>query len=421
MILFLHNRYRVAGGEERTVEDLMWLVRAHLGEQAELLSRDSASVRRTQAAMALLRGGERPADVAAAVRRSGARVLHAHNLNPLLGWRALQAARDAGARVVLHLHQYRLVCAVGVCYTQGERCTRCHARNTMPGLVRGCRGSRAEAVSYAASLALWQSRVAGLADAVVVPSAFARERLRELGAPLDFDGVRVLPPPIRALGAPGARPVAPGAGSVAPGAESEAPGAPGAGSVAPGARPVAPGARPVAPTAPTRDRYALLAARLAPEKGVDVAIEACVATGRRLLVAGDGPERERLQRLARQAPEGQIELLGAVSQPHLARLRAGAALALAPSRFEETFGLAVAEAMAAGLPVIASDLGAPTELLAPDALVPAGDARALADRIEAMWADEQAGARNRVRIGELCAPEAVAAKLAEVYDGPAAA
>jgi glycosyltransferase involved in cell wall biosynthesis len=406
MILFLHNRYRVAGGEERTVEDLMWLVQEHLGEQAQLLSRDSASVRRTRAAMALLRGGERPADVAAAVRRSGARVLHAHNLNPLLGWRALQAARDAGARVVLHLHQYRLVCAVGVCYTEGERCTRCHGRNTMPGLLRGCRGSRAEAVSYAASLALWQSRLAGLADAVVVPSAFARERLRELGAPLDFDRVRVLPPPIRALG---------GAGrgfAAAPGTQ------PLPGQARGPQPPAAPG---TPPPADARGPYALVTCRLAPEKGVDLAIEACVATGRRLLVAGDGPERERLQRLARQAPEGQIELLGAVSQPQLDRLRAGAALVLAPSRFEETFGLAVAEAMAAGLPVIAGDLGAPAELLAPEALVPAGDVRALADGIEAMWADEQAGARNRVRIGELCAPEVVAAKLAEVYDGLAAA
>lgn len=394
MILFLHNRYRTTGGEERAVEDLMWLVSAHLGEQARLLSRDSAAVRREHAALALLRGGECPADVAAAVRLSGARVVHAHNLNPLLGWRALAAARGAGARVVLHLHQYRLVCAVGVCYTHGERCTRCHARNTLPGLVRGCRGSRAEAVSYAAALSLWQSRVAGLADAVVVPSAFARDRLRELGAPLDFDRVRVLRPPIRALDQSG-QPPGPSQG------RSDAAGA--------------------AAAEPGTGEYALIASRLAPEKGIDMAVEACIATGRPLLIAGEGPERERLQRLAQRAPEGQIRLLGAISQPRLALLRASAALALMPSRCDETFGIAAAEAMAAGLPVIASDLGALGELLEPQALVPAGDVGALADRIDALWGDVQAGARNRVRVRELCAPEAVAAALAEVYDGLAAA
>ncbi len=37
MVLFLHNRYRTTGGEERVVEDLMALVREQLGEQAELL------------------------------------------------------------------------------------------------------------------------------------------------------------------------------------------------------------------------------------------------------------------------------------------------------------------------------------------------------------------------------------------------
>src|SRR5947209_19825521 len=148
MILFLHNRYRSTGGEERAVEDLLWLVREHLGEDAELLERDSGTLGRTAAAAAMLGGGLRPEDVARAVRRTRARVVHAHNLNPSFGWRALAAAREAGARVVLHLHQYRLVCAVGVCFTRGEECTRCHGRNTLPGVILACRGPRVEAAVY---------------------------------------------------------------------------------------------------------------------------------------------------------------------------------------------------------------------------------------------------------------------------------
>ncbi len=42
MVLFLHNRYRTTGGEERVVDELLALVREHLGEPAELLARDSA-------------------------------------------------------------------------------------------------------------------------------------------------------------------------------------------------------------------------------------------------------------------------------------------------------------------------------------------------------------------------------------------
>ena len=98
MILFLHNRYRTTGGEERAVEDLMWLVREQLGEDAELLERDSSLLGRSEAAAGMLGGGLRPEEVAQAVRRTGARVVHAHNLNPTFGWRALAAARAGAAR-----------------------------------------------------------------------------------------------------------------------------------------------------------------------------------------------------------------------------------------------------------------------------------------------------------------------------------
>src|SRR5687767_8662610 len=150
MILLLHNRYRLPGGEERVVEDLRWLIAERLGEEAEVLERESAALGNRRAAVGLLRGGLAPDDVAHAVRRTGARVLHAHNVNPSFGWRALAAARGAGARVVLHLHNYRLVCAVGTCFTRGEDCTRCHGRDTRPGIRLNCRGDRAEAAVYGA-------------------------------------------------------------------------------------------------------------------------------------------------------------------------------------------------------------------------------------------------------------------------------
>src|SRR5271167_3186855 len=167
MVLFLHNRYRTPGGEERVVEDLLWLVRDQIGEPAEIFARDSATLGKGRAAAGLLRGGLAPEEVARAVRESRARVVHAHNLHPTLGWRALAAARAAGARVVLHLHNYRLVCAVGVCFSRGEECTRCHGTNTLPGVRRRCRGGVGEVLTYATALSVWQRRLVAQADAVV--------------------------------------------------------------------------------------------------------------------------------------------------------------------------------------------------------------------------------------------------------------
>jgi glycosyltransferase involved in cell wall biosynthesis len=396
MVLFLHNRYRTTGGEERVVEDLRWLVRECLGEPAELLTRDSAALGARRAALGLLRGGLSPADVASAVRLTGARVVHAHNLQPALGWRALAAARAAGARVVLHLHQYRLVCAIGVCFTDGAECTRCHGRNTLPGVRLNCRGSRAEALAYAASLALWQRRMVEQADAVLVPSVFARERLRELEAPLDWRRVHVLAPPLRTLSSPGPGTAVPVGSDVPPGSDGTA------------------GSRERSRSETSSRSYALVVSRLSPEKGVDVAIDACRTAGLALVVAGEGPARAAL--LAR-AAGADVRFVGRVGDEELARLRAGASIALAPSRSAETFGLAAAEAMAVGLPVAGSRVGALAELLEPAALVPAGDADALAGAVARLAGDRSAGERGRERVRGLCAPGVVAKALRAIYDG----
>jgi glycosyltransferase involved in cell wall biosynthesis len=366
VILFLHGRYRTTGGEERAVDDLLWLVRERLGEEAELLTRDSAALGRAQAAAGLLRGGLGPDEVARAVRHTKARIVHAHNLNPTLGWRALAAARDAGARVVMHLHQYRLVCAVGVCFTHGEDCTRCHGRNTLPGVRLNCRGTGAEAVLYGAGLAMWQSRLAAQVDAFVVPSRFALARLNDLGAPLAPRLVHVLPHVIREF--------------------ADAP-------------------------APTPDGPALLATRLSPEKGAELAIDACRRAGVPLVIAGDGPERARLEKV----DAADVSFVGQVSQAELADLRRRASVAVVPSRAAETFGLAAAEAMAAGLPVAATRVGALPELLPDDWLAAPGDPAALAAVITRLRDNGTAAANGLERVKSIAAPEIVAPALAKIY------
>jgi glycosyltransferase involved in cell wall biosynthesis len=368
VILLLHNRYRVPGGEERAVEDLAWLIRTELGEDAEILTRDSATLGRGRAALGLLRGGLEPDDVAAAVRRTGARVVHAHNVQPSLGWRALAAARAAGARVVLHLHNYRLVCAVGTCFTRGEDCTRCHGRDTWPGVRLNCRGgSRAESAAYGAGLALWQRKLSESADAFVVPSAFALHRLESLGAPLGG----------RAHAIPSVQ-------------------------------------REFADRSRAADgEYALYAGRLTEEKGVADAIAACRLAGVPLVVAGDGPQAAEL----RADIASHVRFAGRVEPAELARLRAGAALALVPSRYEEILPLAALEAMAAGLPVVASRAGGLAELVPDPGLHPPGDVDAIAERIRALWRDAAAGDAALAAARKRTAPPVIAAALRPLYDG----
>ncbi|WP_027005354.1 glycosyltransferase [Conexibacter woesei] len=382
MILFLHNRYRVSGGEERVVEDQTWLVREHLGEEAQVLERDSAAVGRRAAALGLLRGGLDPQDVAKAVRLTGARVVHAHNLHPTLGWRALAAAQAAGARTVLQLHNYRLICAVGTCVNPaGEDCTRCHGRRTLPGVRLNCRGSRAEALTYAAGLSLQQHRLIDHADTIVVPSHAARTRLTTLGAPRRVTEATVLGHVIRDFAEP---------------PEPHAPAELRAGEAAPAAVPP----------------RAIVASRLAREKGVDLAIEACARAGVPLTVCGDGPLGDELRAQAA-ALGADVTFTGRVGADELARLRAGATVAVVPSRAQETFGLAALEALAAGLPVIATRVGALADLDGDVTLVPRDDAEVLAQALRNAPPPDPARAIAAAR--RRAAPEVIAPRLAELY------
>src|SRR4051812_41358080 len=89
-VLLLHNRYRFEGGEERSLA-LQQRALANAGIEHRLLERRSADASQVQAAAALLRGGAGEDEVAAATRELGADIVHAHNMQPLIGPRGLAA------------------------------------------------------------------------------------------------------------------------------------------------------------------------------------------------------------------------------------------------------------------------------------------------------------------------------------------
>src|SRR5215218_2043840 len=250
-VLLLHNRYRFEGGEERSVA-LQLRALEGAGIEHRSLERRSEEAGRLAAAAALVRGGHRQAEVAAAVRELAADVVHVHNMQPLFGPRALAAARAAGARVVLHLHNARLFCAIGVAARDGAPCFRCRGRNTIPGLVLNCRQSVPEAVAYAAGLALHQRLALDSTDRFVAPSRWAAGQLARLGVPGERLDVLTHYVPAEEL-ASGSR--------------------------------------------AHQGRYVLAAGRLSPEKGLDLAVEAAALAGVPLWIAGDGPSAAELGEL----------------------------------------------------------------------------------------------------------------------------
>ncbi|RMD58704.1 glycosyltransferase family 1 protein, partial [Candidatus Parcubacteria bacterium] len=110
--------------------------------------------------------------------------------------------------------------------------------------------------------------------------------------------------------------------------------------------------------------YALFVGRLSPEKGVRTILQAWrLLEGVPLKVVGDGPLRAGIEAFVRREGLEQVEVLGRRPREEVFRLMREARVLVFPSECYENFPMAVAEAFACGLPVIASRLGAMAEIV----------------------------------------------------------
>jgi len=160
----------------------------------------------------------------------------------------------------------------------------------------------------------------------------------------------------------------------------------------------------------------LCVSRLSPEKGVDVLVRAFDGVPGELALVGDGPDRERVAGLAGPG----TRLLGRIAQDELVRWYAAADAFVMPSR-SETWGMAMTEAAAAGLPLVASEApGAGYDLIEEGVnglRVPVEDVEALRDALVRVATDPAFRERARHRTLELArghTPEAWADAVARL-------
>jgi glycosyltransferase involved in cell wall biosynthesis len=140
------------------------------------------------------------------------------------------------------------------------------------------------------------------------------------------------------------------------------------------------------------------AGRLVPEKGVDFLLRSFAQVvaeipDARLLIAGEGQERGRLERLARElGTEGSISMLGHLPGPELERVLDTAWAQAIPSLWDEPFGIVALEAMMRGTAVVGSETGGFAEVVRhgeTGLLVPPGDVPALARALLAVLGDRE--------------------------------
>lgn len=168
--------------------------------------------------------------------------------------------------------------------------------------------------------------------------------------------------------------------------------------------------------------------RLVKRMGLDdlmrgLAIARSFAVDVRLVIAGEGPEREALEALARTLALGdRVRFLGRVSDDDLPHVYRAADLFVLPTRALEGFGMATLEAIACGAPVLATEVGATPELfgrfdlaLAPVRSNPESLALGILEFIARRATIEDSARRAGIRVREEMSWRACAESLLAIY------
>lgn len=355
-ILTAHNYYLEPGGEDEVFRSESRLLeeRGHAVLRHTTDNRHALRMSRIEAAAAAVWNRAAGRELRSLVAQHSPDLVHFHNTFPLLSPACYQAARAGGAAVVQTLHNYRVVCPGALLARDATPCESCLGRPlAWPGILHGCyRGSRAATAALAAMTAM--HRAAGTwndaVDVYVALTAFARARFVEGGLP----AAKIVVKPNFVWPDPGA---GPGAGG-----------------------------------------YALFAGRLSREKGLGTLAGAWKLLNGMppLKAAGDGPMAAELEGVPGVAP------LGRRTREDVLALMRGASFLVFPSLCYEGLPLAVLEAFACGLPVIASRLGAMAEVVEEGRtglLFTPGDAGDLAAKVEwvAAHPDELGRMRREAR------------------------
>ena len=143
--------------------------------------------------------------------------------------------------------------------------------------------------------------------------------------------------------------------------------------------------------AESRTKELIFVGRLVSDKGANLLLEAMglLELKPRLTIAGDGPERTRLEkRTAELQLQSRVDFIGSQTSEQLAKLLRQHQILVVPSRWREPFGIVALEGIACGCVVVGSGEGGLAEAIGPCGVTfPNGDARALANALSRLLED----------------------------------
>lgn len=357
-VLLLHNRYRLAGGEDGVFQAESDMLRSHGVEVLEYevdngADREGLTPRAVQRVLNSSWSRASYDQIRDICDRFRPDVAHVHNFWMTLSPSVHAACHSSGVATVQTLHNFRLLCANALFLRQGRSCQDCMGKMPWWGIVRRCyRDSALASATVTAMIGVNRWRQTWTRDVDAFIALSQHSRLQFLAGQLPSERIFVKPNFLRDPGEP--------------------------------------------ITVPSQSDLVVYAGRLAREKGVDILLTAWahnrLSRLGKLVIVGEGDRRKLLEQQAEnlglRSPD--VVFVGLKSRAEVSRMLAGARALVLPSLYFETFGLIVLETLAAGRPAIVSDHGALRELVEhgkTGLTVPPGNAPMLGNAIERLLCD----------------------------------
>jgi glycosyltransferase involved in cell wall biosynthesis len=376
-ILQVHNRYQHAGGEDAVVKAEGELLEAN-AHQVSLFEVANEGIRgfwkKFSVALNSAYSQKSKVLVGRAISDFKPEVVHVHNFFPLITPSVYDACGDAGIPVVQTLHNYRAICPGALLMRDGQVCEDCIHGSAYRSVLHACYRGSALGTMVVASMVeshrkrnTWQEKV----DTFIALTDFAKSKFVEAGFPKE----KIIVKPNFYDG------------------EFE--------------------------DSITGDREgALFVGRLSREKGLYTLIEAWQGLNIPLRVIGDGPLFDEVKG----RDLSSVIFLGRKSREEVIKEMGRAKFLVMPSECYEGFPMVIAEAFAAGLPVITTRFGSMAEIVSDGvtgSLFEAGDAEDLVAKVRSAFANpeeiEQMGKNARSVYEEKYTPETNYLQLMDIY------
>ena len=321
-LLLIHNRYQQAGGEDAVFAAEAAILQQY-GHKVVEYTEDNRRINgmsRIAVATRTIWSRSSYQKLLKVLRDVHPDVVHFHNTFLLISPSSYWACREADVPVVQTLHNYRFLCPTATFFRNGRICEDCLSKTPpWPGVLHVCyRHSRSQTAVVALMLSVhrwlktWKEKV----DIYIALTEFSRQKFIEGGLPAE----KIVVKPNFVHPDPGVRDNA--------------------------------------------GDYGLFVGRLSSEKGIHTLLKTWAnLRGIPLKIIGDGPLMDEMTTFVQKGRLQEVDLLGRHSHQVAIALLKGARFLVFPSECYEHFPLAIAEAFACGVPVIASRLGAMAEIM----------------------------------------------------------